>query len=275
MISGFNILKINFSTIFVKSYDYAAKRNRELHDKVADLEFQNMLLRENFKLRNKKDFDPFQEQEIKMKNLQKKFDVLNTEKENLKNDFARITTEEDVILSFLEKLKENENNIPAESFKNVKKFFEDEDVVNFMKNLKVNESTKESNDKIIEELKKCLKKKNEKIIDLMSEISRLKLEKTSSPRSEPVTERITEKAQENPVRNLFAEAFENAKNKKVSEQETISPEKQREAIEKFKNLPVKEKNNTVEALKELAATPTKIQSDKNTKEISAGFTGKG
>ena len=275
MISGFNILKINFSTIFVKSYDYAAKRNRELHDKVADLEFQNMLLRENFKLRNKKDFDPFQEQEIKMKNLQKKFDLLNTEKENLKNDFARITTEEDVILSFLEKLKENENNIPAESFKNVKKFFEDEDVVNFMKNLKVNESTKESNDKIIEELKKCLKKKNEKIIDLMSEISRLKLEKTSSPRSEPVTERITEKAQENPVRNLFAEAFENAKNKKVSEQETISPEKQREAIEKFKNLPVKEKNNTVEALKELAATPTKIQSDKNTKEISAGFTGKG
>lgn len=275
MISGFNILKINFSTIFVKSYDYAAKRNRELHDKVADLEFQNMLLRENFKLRNKKDFDPFQEQEIKMKNLQKKFDVLNTEKENLKNDFARITTEEDVILSFLEKLKENENNIPAESFKNVKKFFEDEDVVNFMKNLKVNESTKESYDKIIEELKKCLKKKNEKIIDLMSEISRLKLEKTSSPRSEPLTERITEKAQENPVRNLFAEAFENEKNKKVSEQETISPEKQREAIEKFKNLPVKEKNNTVEALKELAATPTKIQSDKNTKEISAGFTGKG
>ena len=39
-----------------------------LHDKVSDLEFQNMLLRENFKLRNKRDFDPYQEQEIKMKN---------------------------------------------------------------------------------------------------------------------------------------------------------------------------------------------------------------
>merc|ERR1711868_51834 len=88
-----------------KSYDYAAKRNRELHDKVSDLEFQNMLLRENFKLRNKKDFDPFQEQEIKMKNLQKKFDDLITEKEIWKNDCARITTEEVEILSFFEKMK--------------------------------------------------------------------------------------------------------------------------------------------------------------------------
>ena len=110
----------------------------------------------------------------------------------------------------------------------------------------------------------------------MREISYLKLEKNSSTRSGPVTERITEKAQENPVGNLIEpEAFQDEKNKKVSEQDTISPEKQREAIEKFKNLPEKEKNNTVVALKHLAATPTKIQSDKNTKEISAGFTGKG
>ena len=233
-----------------------------------------MLLRENFKLRNKKDFDPFQEQEIKMKNLQKKFDDLHTEKENWKNDCARITTEEDVILSFLEKLKENEENIPAESFKKVKIFFEDEDVVNFMKNLKVNKSTKGSYEKIIQELKECLKKKNEKIIDLMSEISHLKLEKNSSPRSGP--ERMTEKVQEKPVRNLIEPgAFQDEKNKKVSEQDTISPEKQRKAIEKFKNLPEKEKNNKVVALKELAATPTKIQTEKNTKEISAGFTGKG
>jgi len=226
-----------------KSYDYAAKRNRELHDKVSDLEFQNMLLRENFKLRNKKDFDPFQEQEIKMKNLQKKFDDLITEKEIWKNDCARITTEE------------------------------------------VNKSTKESYEKTIEELKECLKKKNGKIIDLMSEISHLKQkiafkafeafeEKISSPRSRQVTERITEKAKENPVGNQIEPgAFQDEKNKKISEQDSISPEKQREAIEKFKNLPEKEKNTTVEALKEIAATPTKIQSDKSTKEISAGFTG--
>ena len=50
-----------------------------------------------------------------MKNLQEKFDALNTEKE---------TTVEDVILYFLEKMKENEKNIPAESFENVKKVFE-------------------------------------------------------------------------------------------------------------------------------------------------------
>ena len=111
----------------------------------------------------------------------------------------------------------------------------------------------------------------------MSEISHLKLEKNSSPRSGPVTERITKQAQENPIESLIEpEAFQNEKNKKVSEQDTISPEKQREAIEKSKKLPEKEKNNTVVALKELAATPKKIHSsDKNTKEFSAGFTGKG
>ena len=108
----------------------------------------------------------------------------------------------------------------------------------------------------------------------MREISYLKLEKNSSPRSGPVTERITEKARENSVGNLIEpEAFQDEKNEKVSEHDTINPEKQREAIEKFKNLPEKAKNYTVVALKELAATPTK-KSDKNTKEFSVGFTGK-
>ena len=48
----------------------------------------------------------------------------------------------------------------------------------------------------------------------MSERSHLKLEKNTSPRSGPVTERITEKTQENPVGNLIEpEAFQDEKKK--------------------------------------------------------------